>query len=44
VTVEPAQLTAEFRAVDRVSVPDRPVQTLKRYVVEAGNPGLRDAG
>ncbi len=44
VTVEPAQLTAEFRAVDRVTVRDRPVRTLKRYVVEAGNPGLHDAG
>jgi len=38
----PTLLTADFRALDKVTVRDRPISTVKTYVVEAGNPGLQN--
>jgi alkaline phosphatase D len=42
--VDTGVLTASFRAVDGVTVPGQPVRTLRSFAVEAGNPGLHDAG
>jgi alkaline phosphatase D len=36
-------LRAEFRIVQKVTVPDQPVQTSGSFVVEAGHPGLQRA-
>ncbi|MDQ3404972.1 MAG: alkaline phosphatase D family protein [Actinomycetota bacterium] len=39
--VTPTQMTVDFRVVDKVTVRDLPVKTVKTYAIEAGNPGLR---
>jgi alkaline phosphatase D len=38
-TVTPATMRAEFRVIDRVTVPGAPVRTAGALVVEAGRPG-----
>jgi alkaline phosphatase D len=38
-TATPATMQAEFKVLDRVSVPDSPVRTGGTLVVEAGRPG-----
>ncbi len=39
-TATPASLRADFRVVDRVSMPDAPERSAGLWVVEAGRPGL----
>jgi alkaline phosphatase D len=38
-TATPALMRADFRAVDRVTVPNQPARTARSMVVEAGRPG-----
>lgn len=40
-TVDTAHMAVDFRAVDVVTTPGAPVQTVTQYVIEAGNPGLQ---
>jgi alkaline phosphatase D len=40
-TATPTLFTADFRTLDRVSVPEAPVRTAASVVVEAGKPGSR---
>ena len=35
------RMAVDFRAVDKVTLRDYPVKTVRSYVVEAGNPGLQ---
>jgi len=42
-TATPKSMRAEFRSVDRVTVPDAPVRTTGALVVEAGRPGANPA-
>lgn len=37
----PTQVNVDFRFLDRVTVRDYPIRTLKSYVIQAGNPGLQ---
>jgi alkaline phosphatase D len=37
----PTQLTADFRALTKVTVRDYPIMTVQSYVIQAGNPGLQ---
>ncbi|MDQ2584112.1 alkaline phosphatase D family protein [Saccharothrix yanglingensis] len=37
----PAQVTVDFRFLDKVTTRDYPVRTLQSYAIEAGNPGLQ---
>ncbi|GAA3883543.1 alkaline phosphatase D family protein [Saccharothrix violaceirubra] len=37
----PAQVSVDFRCVDKVTVRDYPVKTVQSYAIEAGNPGLQ---
>lgn len=39
--ITPTRMSVDFRAVDKVTVRDYPVKTVRSYVVEAGNPGLQ---
>jgi alkaline phosphatase D len=39
--VTPKSLTADFRVVEKVSVPDSPVSTRASFVVENGKPGAQ---
>jgi alkaline phosphatase D len=39
-TATPAALRADFKVIDRVTVPDEPARTGGAFVVEAGHPGL----
>ncbi|MGC4082850.1 MAG: alkaline phosphatase D family protein [Vicinamibacterales bacterium] len=42
-TATPATMRADFKSVDRVTVPDAPVRTTGALVVEAGRPGASKA-
>jgi alkaline phosphatase D len=42
-TATPRALRADFKIVERVSVPDQPVVTAGSLVVEAGHPGANTA-
>lgn len=42
-TVTSANFRAEFKVIDRVTVPDEPVRTDKAFVVEAGSAGIKTA-
>ena len=42
-TATPKSMRAEFRSVDRVTVPDAPVRTTGALIVEAGRPGATRA-
>jgi alkaline phosphatase D len=37
----PTQMTADFRALTKVTVRDYPITTVQSYVIQAGNPGLQ---
>jgi alkaline phosphatase D len=37
----PTAMSVDFRCVDKVTVHDRPIQTVQSYTIEAGNPGLQ---
>ena len=39
-TATPASMRAEFKVLDRVTVPDAPERTGGTLVVEAGRPGI----
>ncbi|SEQ98794.1 alkaline phosphatase D family protein [Actinokineospora terrae] len=37
----PAQMTVDFRVLDKVTVRDYPIKTAQSYVIQAGTPGLQ---
>jgi alkaline phosphatase D len=41
-TVDATRIAVDYRALAKVTVPGYPIQTIKQYVIEAGNPGLQD--
>ncbi|GAA0560167.1 alkaline phosphatase D family protein [Paractinoplanes ferrugineus] len=39
-TLTPAEITADFRAIDAVSTPGAPVRTLRSFKIQNGRPGI----